>query len=918
MSAKEITAAGPSTTPARTSGRTRVKSQRALESEHVERLFTLAKNREANPSPARNASAGQDDDSSQIIMASSSKKVKSKPPKSKSKKRTKKQSKDSDTYCICQSDGEDGRPMIECGTCDNWFHFDCLELSVDEAERIHEFVCPDCQTETGKKTTHTYDLDNFPSPSPPPGIEKPSTSKTRRAKAANLESKVSVTSSPSVHSVKSSSSDGSGSEVDSVSDSSDDSDSDVEETHKPVKKKIKTLTHKPVNSVDGRLIIGDRQPASQRSTKAGRGAPTRKTPQGALAPARAFVLMKLGQALSGLFKDESQSQADQYARELELGLWNGFKEVINGKDTAGSKYKGQFTLLNQSLNVDLRQDTLASILNRTISPAQVANLTNVELASSARLAELEAAKQERLASIVKSSKDQAATIRLGRDGLERAEDAREKEMSALRAAEEAQRAKEREAQRRREMEESGGTIGELGAVPLPDKAAESQSPTVATPKSGPRPSASSVSGAPPTGLLPSPRKSVSESPKVPVQPQRQFSLSSAWGGAGGVRTEEDGGIGLGMGGGDQSQLDLSDIAVEVVDDDDDLGLVGNIGEGGSRQKSEIELFNAKPVIWSGAIVNPAKSSPHAPPVQVRHISARHVAPIWTALLPTSPVEITGRVPTTASTQYLETSRMTPTKELIVVAMTLDPSASDSQKAEWAEMINFHIQKDRHALIHPYGTGRDAKAVPPGGARELYLIPLRPSDPSPSFTDLIDGYALPKEGRTESLFVGVFITNRTPTPMPAPPPKNSAPIQVQRPTPPVNVPAPPLPSIETQKLQALMASLNPQALQGVLGGITPPGSQGSSTPQPSYSGPHPSYYGQPDEPRYGQPGQYPPYHSEYNARDGLGAYQGYDERHNPYDAGRSGDSRGGDRRGPSDWERERERDQGWGSRGQRGA
>ena len=93
------------------------------------------------------------------------------------------------------------------------------------------------------------------------------------------------------------------------------------------------------------------------------------------------------------------------------------------------------------------------------------------------------------------------------------------------------------------------------------------------------------------------------------------------------------------------------------------------------------------------IVNPTKASPHTPPIQIRHISTRHEPPLWPALLPSSPIEISGRVPTVSSTQYLESSRMTPTKELIVVSLTLDPKASAEEKAEWAGMIDFHIQKE---------------------------------------------------------------------------------------------------------------------------------------------------------------------------------------------------------------------------------
>ena len=94
--------AGPSSPPRARSSRTRVKTQRALDSEHVERL--LAKAKAGEPVP-------------ELENASSKEKVTK--AKAKVPKKTKK-GKNKTTYCICQTDGEDGRPMIECEECNDW------------------------------------------------------------------------------------------------------------------------------------------------------------------------------------------------------------------------------------------------------------------------------------------------------------------------------------------------------------------------------------------------------------------------------------------------------------------------------------------------------------------------------------------------------------------------------------------------------------------------------------------------------------------------------------------------------------------------------------------------------------------------------------------------------------------------------
>jgi hypothetical protein len=53
------------------------------------------------------------------------------PPKEKAPPKPKKSK-----YCVCK-EYRTG-PMIECGQCGNWFHFGCVDLTDDEAEKIRE------------------------------------------------------------------------------------------------------------------------------------------------------------------------------------------------------------------------------------------------------------------------------------------------------------------------------------------------------------------------------------------------------------------------------------------------------------------------------------------------------------------------------------------------------------------------------------------------------------------------------------------------------------------------------------------------------------------------------------------------------------------------------------------------------------
>ncbi|KAI8833055.1 PLU-1-like protein-domain-containing protein [Chytridium lagenaria] len=52
-------------------------------------------------------------------------------------------------FCICKSKYDDDRPMIACDTCEDWFHFSCVNLSAGEAEAIQSYQCPICKSGKG-------------------------------------------------------------------------------------------------------------------------------------------------------------------------------------------------------------------------------------------------------------------------------------------------------------------------------------------------------------------------------------------------------------------------------------------------------------------------------------------------------------------------------------------------------------------------------------------------------------------------------------------------------------------------------------------------------------------------------------------------------------------------------------------------
>ena len=50
---------------------------------------------------------------------------------------------DKTLYCVCKQQ-YDGRFMIQCDTCDEWYHGSCVNISPSEAVNIDKYKCPVC------------------------------------------------------------------------------------------------------------------------------------------------------------------------------------------------------------------------------------------------------------------------------------------------------------------------------------------------------------------------------------------------------------------------------------------------------------------------------------------------------------------------------------------------------------------------------------------------------------------------------------------------------------------------------------------------------------------------------------------------------------------------------------------------------
>jgi hypothetical protein len=53
---------------------------------------------------------------------------------------------DEPVFCICRKP-DDGRPMVCCDVCDEWYHCDCVGVQERVAVRLDRYVCPVCKTQ---------------------------------------------------------------------------------------------------------------------------------------------------------------------------------------------------------------------------------------------------------------------------------------------------------------------------------------------------------------------------------------------------------------------------------------------------------------------------------------------------------------------------------------------------------------------------------------------------------------------------------------------------------------------------------------------------------------------------------------------------------------------------------------------------
>ncbi|KAJ9102473.1 hypothetical protein QFC21_002873 [Naganishia friedmannii] len=66
---------------------------------------------------------------------------------------------DDELHCLCRQP-EDGKTMIQCDDCNEWYHLSCVKLRQVQVELIDQYICPPCTDRSGgeRKSTRKTDL----------------------------------------------------------------------------------------------------------------------------------------------------------------------------------------------------------------------------------------------------------------------------------------------------------------------------------------------------------------------------------------------------------------------------------------------------------------------------------------------------------------------------------------------------------------------------------------------------------------------------------------------------------------------------------------------------------------------------------------------------------------------------------------
>lgn len=391
--------------------------------------------------------------------------------------------------------------------------------------------------------------------------------------------------------------------------------------------------------------------------------------------------------------EEIKERAGQYATEVEVALFDKHNQVDKAKGTLepSPSYRTQFNLINSSLENDLRRDLCEGIVTQRISPVELAGMNAKDLATEETLREIRQIEAESLKSLVRVEAD--APVKYTKQVLEDAE-AIQKIHKAIDRNETGATTKKVEDKNDVAPQQQSPT---QKAVGVDESAVDVRSPDQGPDANGDTPD---VTAARPE-LQQEQRKS-SFSLKAVLGPEAERNLDRPM-----SEHDDD----------DEEALDVASADNESIGASLDDEFLPPKPDEGRKEKIEPEVTEDQllrlPIVWMGEvsaprvanscfetdapfsqIENPADQTNEPPALVARQIGGPDLGTspeAWKLMIPRNPISLTGRVSTQASIEYLAASRLSSSKDLVLMALT--PGEGEDAKARFDALMEFHRQRE---------------------------------------------------------------------------------------------------------------------------------------------------------------------------------------------------------------------------------
>jgi len=624
--------------------------------------------------------------------------------------------------CLCGDNEDDGGFMIQCDTCGNWQHGECM--GYENSDEVNDsYACELCRPDLYKDITDKNEA----------AKSKRAKTKTMREKAVkcHLNKMLIVQKSMKRKTPP----------TDASSD--DDSEFSVDDdepltSRKKSKPSVQSPPPKKSPSQEPRKkplpppINTARRP-SQASPVQQRRSSSSATPSTPVHPAKTPLAttfdelsdqkrVPAARIFAKIFEPLDATKSEALGLAIEHALYTAFATSEPGY---GAEYKNKFRSISFNLKDTKNSSLRERVMNGSLPPDELVQLSSEDLANQELKAQAEKIREEGVANSVLKVQ-LGPRIRRTHKGEEIVGD----ESSAISPSE--------------------------GVASAPFARTEEMSPVVEEGPGSPKSAGSQRS----RSLSPrSPEGSMDVDETSDRKGSASFDISNVWSHLRSPTSE--------TATGEDAGLDVlpAHLPQDTIDDSDIDRLLGD--EGGNSPPYSPTAFDLPdtsahlPPVWSGTLAMASVAHFNA---QARFVGGPHsiVDLPWSSMLPQNLV-IDGRIPIDTTTKYLDAQRTSSTKHIVVIR--IDP-AEDSQNDMHRKLFQYFHDRKRYGVIQ----------IQSPIVKDAYLIPLSAEEPIPDQIELMDSHEIPRSRTDPTLLVILVIHKSVPdsttVPSSIPPPRKS--------------------------------------------------------------------------------------------------------------------------------------------------